>query len=114
MLVDKVLEAGFPLLIQAVSIDLPRNVRSDSEWVVTSSHSLCSTTGCSWPRTAYTVIVSTTNSWVKMPPFNDLAALEQRYASIVPITLQLTSDTGCTGLVRTLGVPLLNNLPLLP
>jgi len=104
-IVDKVLEAGFPSSVQIVSINVPHDVRPDTKWVITSPHSLRYGRIFVSEDGVYRNRVYDEQSG-RDAPFSDLAALEQGYVSIVPITLQLTSDAGRKELARALDVPL--------
>jgi 5'-nucleotidase len=102
-IIDKVMAAGFPSLAQVLAINMPYDVKPDAKWVVTKPHSVSYGRLFTLQGDKYQ---NTRNSELKgdEAPDSDLAAISQGYISIVPISLQLTSDAGRAELASILGV----------
>jgi 5'-nucleotidase len=102
-IVDKVMAAGFPKRAQVIAINMPHNVTSDAEWVVTKPHTIAYGQLFALQDGKYHNTGST-ELQVDQAPDSDLAALAKGYVSIVPISLRLTSDEGRAELADILGV----------
>jgi len=104
-IIDKVMAAGFPKSVQVIAINIPVNAKADAPWLITRPHSV------SYGRLFQLdgeVYRNTGSAELKgdEAPNTDLEAIAKGNISIVPISLQLTTDAGRQELSRILDAPI--------
>ena len=101
-IVEKVMSAGFPNNTQVICINIPYNATEDAEIVVTKPHSKAYGKLFERSEDGNYLNVGNTELMVSEETFSDLYALTQGKVSVIPLSLQLTSDIARTDLASLL------------
>lgn len=106
-IIRKVMQEGFPQSAQVIVINIAYDATIDSPWAVVSPHTI--SYGRVFSRQKNGKYKNSGDSELidDKGGTSDLSALVRGYVSILPISLQLTSEVGKTELARLLNIEIL-------
>lgn len=106
-IIDKVMAAGFPTGVQVIAINMRYDVAPDAKWFVTEPHRL--PYGKVFHKEEDQYLNRGDNELVgHEAPGSDLDVIAQGHVSIVPISVELTTEAGRQQLAQLLNIPIFN------